>query len=186
MGTRLRRLGAEGGRFVVVNVAATCVALTLFNLLTHGIRGWFDGPLHGAPIVSYLIAHGIGMLLSFWGSSTYVFAHRRPAGPGNGFVNYAIVNLASFSIPVACLAVSRSMGWDSLAADNISGNLVGSLLGTVFRYWAFRRFVFKRHTPVWTAHREPVPGIEVWMGCVDPDLVPRMAERADPEPVPDP
>jgi hypothetical protein len=49
----------------------------------------------------------------------------------------------SFVIPVTCLYLSRNVfGWDSIYADNMSGNVIGAVLGNVFRFWAFRRFVF--------------------------------------------
>jgi putative flippase GtrA len=183
MSARLRRLGDEGARFAAVNVAATLVALTLFNLLTHGIHGIFSGPLNDRPLSSYVLSNTIGMLISFYGSRSYVFRHRRPAGPGGGFVNYAIVNLASFSIPVACLWFSRNvLEWESIVADNVAGNVVGALLGTVFRFWAFRRFVFKRPTHLWPGHDETgrhAPGMHVWMGSVDPELVPGMTELVE-------
>jgi hypothetical protein len=34
------------------------------------------------------------------------------------------------------------MGWDSALADNISANVVGLALGTAFRFWSYRKFVF--------------------------------------------
>jgi putative flippase GtrA len=186
MSARLRRLGDEGAKFAAVNVAATLVALTLFNLQTHGIKGVFDGPLNHRPLSSYVLANTVGMLISFYGSRSYVFKNRRPAGPGGGFVNYAIVNFASFSIPVACLWFSRNvLAWESLLADNVAGNVIGALLGTVFRFWAFRRFVFKRHAPLWPASADggrQAAGMNLWMGSVDPELVPGMTELVEHEP----
>jgi len=35
------------------------------------------------------------------------------------------------------------LGFRSALADNISGNVVGVLLGNVFRYFMYRFFVFK-------------------------------------------
>ena len=70
-----------------------------------------------------------------------------------GLLNYVIINLLSFVIPVTCLFISRNViGWDSIYADNMSGNVIGALLGNAFRFWAFRRFVF---TP------RPVPLLDV-------------------------
>ena len=60
MGTRLRRLSLEVARFSAVNVVATAVALVLFNLLGHGLKGWFDGPLNGQVIYAYLLANSVG------------------------------------------------------------------------------------------------------------------------------
>lgn len=151
MGRRLRRIGGEIARFSAVNAVATVAAVLIFNILVHGISGWFDGPTNGQPLPSFLFAHSIGMFISYYGSRTYAFKHRHAAGPGGGLPNYVAINLASFVIPIACLYVTRSIfEWDSVYADNISGNVVGAILGSVFRFWAFRRFVFTK-TPTGVA-----------------------------------
>jgi len=139
----LRRLSGEVARFSAVNVAATVVAVFLFNALVHGLKGWFDGPLNEHAITAYLLANSVGMFVSYFGSRHYAFRHRHAAGPGGGLARYVAINLASFVIPVTCLWVTRHvLHWDSIYADNVSGNVVGALLGNVFRFWAFRRFVF--------------------------------------------
>lgn len=151
MGRRLRRIGGELARFSAVNVVATTVAVLIFNALVHGVSGWFEGPANGQPLPSFLFAHSCGMFISYYGSSRYAFKHRHAAGPGGGLPNYIAINMASFVIPIACLYVTRSVfGWDSVYADNISGNVVGALLGMAFRFWAFRRFVFTK-TPTGVA-----------------------------------
>lgn len=145
MGARLNRATGEAAKFSAVNIVATIVAMVLFNLLTHGIAGVYDGPLNHRPLTSYLLANCVGMLISFWGSSRFAFRHRRPSGPGGGAVKFFAVNLTSFVIPISCLWVSRNLlEWDSALADNVAGNVVGALLGMAFRFWAFRRFVFKK------------------------------------------
>jgi putative flippase GtrA len=147
MGARLRRIGGEAAKFSAVNVVATVVAVVLFNALVHGLPGLYSpGPLHGYPVITYFVANTVGMMISFYGSRRYAFKHRRPTGPGGGMLNYAIVNFASFVIPMACLWVTRNVfDWDTVIADNISANVIGAVLATLVRFWAFRRFVFKRH-----------------------------------------
>jgi putative flippase GtrA len=140
----LRRLSGEVARFSAVNVVATVVAVFLFNALVHGLTGAFDGPLNSHAITAYLLANTVGMFLSYYGSRHYAFRHRHAAGPGGGLPRYVAINLASFVIPVTCLWLTRHvLHWDSIYADNISGNAVGALLGAAFRFWAFRRFVFQ-------------------------------------------
>lgn len=140
---RAKRLGKDAARFTVVNIAATAVALVLFNLMVHGIRGLYAGPAHDHPLTSYVVANSLGMVVSYLGSRFWVYAHRAPVGPAGGLLAYAVVNLASFVIPVGCLQLTRSVfGWDTALADNLSGNVIGSMLAAVFRFWAFRRFVF--------------------------------------------
>jgi putative flippase GtrA len=162
MGPRIRRLSLEVARFSAVNVVATAVAVFLFNLLVHGIKGWFHGPLNEHVIAGYLLANSVGMFVSYYGSRHYAFRHRHAAGPGSGMLPYVGINLASFVIPVTCLWVSRSVfGWDTIYADNISGNVVGALLGNAFRFWAFRRFVF---------HTLRTPPRSFWEAPVEQEL----------------
>jgi putative flippase GtrA len=147
MGSQLRRVGGEAIKFTGVNVVATAVAVLLFNALVHGLPGLYGpGPMHDYPVATYFAANTVGMLISFYGSRQYAFKHRRATGPGGGLVNYAIVNFASFVIPMGCLWVTRNVfDWSSVIADNLAANVVGALLAMLFRFWAFRRFVFKRH-----------------------------------------
>lgn len=183
MSATLRRLGRETARFAVVNVVATAVALVLFNLLCHGVKGWYDGPLNARPLTSYVLANTVGMLISFLGSRHYVFNHRRAVGPGGGFVNYAIVNLSSFVIPVGCLWFSRNvLEVESIFADNMAGNVIGALLASVFRFWAFRQFVFHKPPVPHRPDTKVPPAVEVWLGSVDPELVPGMSEFVEHQP----
>jgi putative flippase GtrA len=172
MGPRLRRIGGEAARFSAVNVVATVVAIFLFNALVHGLPGLYGpGPLHDFPVLTYFVANCVGMVISFHGSRRYAFKHRRPTGPGGGALNYAIVNIASFVIPMACLWVTRNVfDWDTVIADNVSANMIGALLATFFRFWAFRRFVFKRHA----VEFHGVNGMHVFGS--DPEVGPDEAE----------
>ena len=157
MGRRLRRISGEVARFSAVNIVATAVALVIFNVLVHGVTSWFDGPLHDRPLTSYLLANSVGMFVSYYGARYYAFRHRHAAGPGGGLLIYVVINLASFVIPISCLWVSRNVfGWDTIYADNISGNVIGAILGNVFRFFAFRRFVFTGK-PAENAPRHPGP-----------------------------
>ncbi|RYE75516.1 MAG: GtrA family protein, partial [Myxococcales bacterium] len=90
----------------------------------------------------------------------FVYRHRKPIGPGGGFVNYAAVNLTSFVFPVTCLWITRNVfEWESAVSDNISGNIVGSIIATIFRFWAFRRYVFKVEPPIFRRPLGPNPHV---------------------------
>ncbi len=153
MGRRLRRITGEVARFSAVNIVATAIALVLFNALVHGVTGWFDGPMNGNPFTGYLLANSVGMFVSYYGARFYAFRHRQVEGVGSGLVNYVVINLASFVIPITCLFFSRNVfGWDTIYADNVSGNVIGAILGNIFRFWAFRRFVFTGRSPLVLEH----------------------------------
>lgn len=166
--------------FTAVNVVATVLALVLFNFLTHGVQGWFDGPMHSRPLSSYLIANTAGMVVSYLGTRHFVFKHRKPMGPLGGAINYAVVNLASFVIPMACLWVSRNvLHLDDAISDNISANGVGAVAGAVFRFWAFRRFVFRAEG---AAPRRPLHLRGRWMRSAPPEVGPGEAELVEHQP----
>ncbi len=146
---RLRRLTGEVIRFSAVNIVATGVSVVLFNALVHGVKGWFGGPMNEHPSFGYLVANTVGMFVSFYGSRYYAFRHRHAAGPGGGLLVYAIVNFVSFTIPISALWISRNVfGWETIYADNVAANVIGAVLGTLFRFWAFRKFVFTGRQPV--------------------------------------
>ncbi|MGH3412742.1 MAG: GtrA family protein [Marmoricola sp.] len=181
MAQRVRRLAQEGAKFTAVNAVATLLALLVFNVLTHGIGGWFAGSMHALPELSYLIANCLGMVVSYLGTRHYVFKHRKPMGPAAGAVNYAVVNLASFIIPMACLGVSRHiLHLDDALSDNISGNVVGSLAGAVFRFWAFRRFVFRAESTPAIQHPQHARGW--WGGSATPEVGPAEPELVEHQP----
>ena len=57
-----------------------------------------------------------------------------------------IINGITLTFGVICLAISRYvLNLDSALADNISANVIGVGLGTIFRFWSYRTIVFKPH-----------------------------------------
>jgi putative flippase GtrA len=62
---------------------------------------------------------------------------------GREYLKFFGLNAIAMVIAIACLWFSHYlMGWDSVLADNISANVVGLSLGTTFRFWSYRKFVF--------------------------------------------
>jgi putative flippase GtrA len=135
----------EASRFMAVGAISTAVAVVLYNWLAYEPRGLWS-PMPGHITISYIVSHGIGMLVSYELSRRWTFKERADRKPGEGFVSYAIINIITMvTIPVGCLWVSRHwLGYTSGLADNISGNVVGLLVSQVARFYLFRRFVFKR------------------------------------------
>lgn len=151
MELRLQRIAAEAVRFLAVGGVATAVAFVVFNVLVHGV-GIGAGVLHDYPLVAYVIANTVGMLVSYRGSRHWAFRNREVVGLAGGRVMYFLVNTASMALPLACLAISRyALDRSDPVSDNIAANVVGLALGTASRFWAFRRFVFLH--PVTAARR---------------------------------
>jgi len=57
-----------------------------------------------------------------------------------------VLNAVGLGIALSCLWTSHYLlGLDSPLADNISANVIGLFLGTTFRFWSYRRWVFREH-----------------------------------------
>lgn len=148
----MQHLAGEGAKFLTVGGVATLVALVIFNGLVHGYMGG-PGPMNNDPLVAFVIANLVGMLVSYRGSRSWAFRHREAVGRGGGRPAFFVINIVSMVIPLLCLTVSRYMlGFEDPVSDNISANVIGLGLGTLARFWAIRKFIFK--SPI-TLHGEP-------------------------------
>ncbi|MSY33362.1 MAG: GtrA family protein, partial [Actinobacteria bacterium] len=59
------------------------------------------------------------------------------------YLLFFIVNGVALFIAESALFISHYvLGFQSVLADNLSANVIGLLLGTAFRFYAYRRWVF--------------------------------------------
>ncbi|MCE0536809.1 GtrA family protein [Kineosporia rhizophila] len=144
--TRLRRsvdlLYREVMKFGAVGGVAFVVDTGVFNLLLHSAVGEAVGLDH-KPLTAKTISVLVATVVSWLGNRYWTFRHRRRASVRREFVLFGVMNGAGLAIALACLGFSRYiLDLDSPLADNISGNVIGLALGTLFRFWAYRTFVF--------------------------------------------
>jgi putative flippase GtrA len=145
MGSRYQRLLAEAGRFLAVGGVATIVALFLFNLLVHGFNTGHHALLDDQPYLGYVIANTVGMMISYSGSRNWAFRDRPPTHADGGRAAYVGINVATMTLPIACLWISRNvLHLADPVSDNVSANVIGLLLGLGARFYLFRTFVFRR------------------------------------------
>ncbi|MCC3282839.1 GtrA family protein [Arthrobacter caoxuetaonis] len=131
-----RRVFRRLGSFSLVGTIAFLVDIGLFNLLVARVLD--DNPI-SAKIVSVVVATTISWL----GSRYLTFRRTRGRSVRSETILFALTNLVGLGIATGCLFVSHYLlGFTSQFADNISGNVVGVLLGNVFRYFAYRYIVF--------------------------------------------
>jgi putative flippase GtrA len=165
-----RPVVTEAGRFMAVGAVSTAVAIGLYNWLAYAPYHLWS-PLHRHVTWSYMVAHGIGMLVSYELSRRWAFRNRSGNKAGEGFVSYAIINVATMvTIPLGCLWLSRHvLGEVSQLADNLSGNVVGLLLSQAARFFLFRRFVFHRPIRYTEVYDNPSSGPDEPVG--EPQLI---------------
>jgi len=126
----LATFGAVGGIAFVVDVG-------VYNLLRSTLLD--DKPI-GAKVVSVIVATAVAWL----GNRYLTFRRGRGRAVVREAVTFGLVNVGGLLIASACLFVSHYLlGFTSQLADNVAANGVGLVLGTVFRYLAYRHLVFR-------------------------------------------
>ena len=137
-------------KFGVVGAVAFVIDLGGYNLLVFGPHwlGMFSqqttqGVLHDKPLTARIIAATVATLFAWVGNRLWTFRHRRSRQAGQELALYIFFNVIAMVISVACLGVSRyGFGLHSQLADNVT-NIFGIILGTLFRFWSYRKFVFE-------------------------------------------
>ncbi len=131
-------------KFGTVGAVAFVVDVGLFNLLTSDLwPGGADAPLDGHEKIAKIVSASVATVVAWLGNRYWSFRHRRQSSRTREFATFVFMNGVAMVIAVLCLTLSHDvLGFDSHLADNISGNVIGVGLGTLFRFWAYRRFVF--------------------------------------------
>ena len=132
---RFRSILGELAKFGAVGGVSFALDLLVFNLM---LVAFPDKPLT-AKVVSTVVATTHAFLLN----RAWSFRHRERTSISREYGIFFVLNAVGLAIALLCLAVSHYvLGFDSPLADNVAANGVGLVLGTAFRFWSYRRFVW--------------------------------------------
>ena len=138
------RVVSYGLKFGVVGLIGFVVDVGVFNLLRTGVAG--DDHFWQSPIGAKVASVSLAILVNWIGNRYWTFRAHRRKNFVLEFFEYVAVSLGGMLIGLACLYVSHYvLGFTSLLADNISSNIVGLGLGTVFRFAFYRFWVYGHH-----------------------------------------
>lgn len=155
IGRGVRALWRELATFGTVGLAAFVVDVGLSNWLW----GTQDspGPMHDSAIKAKCISVAVATIVAYVGNRHWTYRDRRRPVIAHEFLLFVLFNVAGMTIAAACLLVNDYvLDLRSSLARNVAGNGVGLVLGTLFRFWGYRTFVF-RHGPAEVhEQREPV------------------------------
>ena len=122
-------------KFGVVGAVAFVIDLGLANLLWQTV---LSDRVTTAKIISGIVA----TLFAWVGNRQWTFRHRRSRPAHHEVALFFGVNFIALGISAVTLFVSHyGLGYTSILANNVA-TLVGIGLGTLFRFWAYRRYVF--------------------------------------------
>ena len=131
---RVRGVLAELAKFGTVGALSFLIDVAIFN----AVLVVLDKPLTAKVISTVFSATNAFVLNRAWS-----FKHRERTNVRREYSLFFGLNAVGLSISLLCLAVSHYvLGFESRLADNIAANGVGLVLGTTFRFWSYRRFVW--------------------------------------------
>ena len=136
----LSMLGREIAKFGVVGMMAFVIDVGLFNILMYAGGA---GPLNDRPLTAKALSVIAATTFAYFGNRFWTFRHRGRTHMGREYMLFFVLNGVGMLIALTCLWFSHyALGLDGPIADNISANVIGLGLGTLFRFWSYRKWVF--------------------------------------------
>jgi putative flippase GtrA len=131
---RIRAAFHELAKFGTVGALCFLVDISIFNVVLH---------VTDKPLTSKIISTVVAATIAFVLNRAWSFRHRQRSGVRREYALFFVLNAIGLVIAVSCLAVSHYLlGFESRLADNVAANGFGLVLGTTFRFWSYRRFVW--------------------------------------------
>ena len=138
----MRALAAQLVRFGLVGGIGFVIDAGIFNLLRVTMLSPAAVP-HG-PIYAKIISTIVAIAFNWIGNRYWTFRDNRKQRVAREAFQFALVSAGGLLIGLGCLWASHYLlGFTSLLADNISANVIGLALGTAFRFWLYRVWVFR-------------------------------------------
>jgi len=137
---RFRQLIHEGFKFLVIGVVGAIVTFGMANAL-HSIGKY----------KAITIATILATAITYLGNRYWTFRHRHGKGTTRDSIMFFILNGVGLLIYYACIGaidlagIGHSVAWYNVAL------VVGTGLGTLFRFWSYRKWI-------WLAHPAPASG----------------------------
>jgi putative flippase GtrA len=133
---RLRTLAPEAVKFAVIGGLNVIVNAGVFNLLL--VFAIFAD----AQLKAKVIATCVAVVSSYFMNRHWTYKDRDKSAAHREFVLFVVFNGAGMAIELAVLGITKYwFGLTSLLALNVAV-IIGLALGTVFRFFTYRTFVF--------------------------------------------
>jgi putative flippase GtrA len=129
--TRFRQLIHEGAKFLVIGAIGAIITFGVANALH--------------PIGKYkaiTVATILATVITYLGNRYWTFRHRQGKGTTRDSIMFFVLNGVGLIIYYACIGLidlaglGHSVAWYNVAL------IVGTGLGTLFRFWSYRRWIW--------------------------------------------
>jgi putative flippase GtrA len=131
----------EIAKFGAVGAVAYVMTVAISNAFRFG-------PTRLGPLTSLGIAMLLSATFSYFANRHWTWRDKERQGLGREyslFIGLSVVGFALTEIPVAFS--EYVLHKHSPLAYNIAGNLIGTGIGTIWRFWSFKRWVFVEPEP---------------------------------------
>jgi len=131
---RFRQLVHEAAKFGVVGAIAFLTTAVGTNLL------YFRAGM--GPLTSNVIATIVGTFVSFFGHRHWTFRHREGSTMVREYAVFFVLNAIGLGIQLICIGFAYYLlNMHGKLAYNVA-LIFGIGLGTLFRFWSYRRWVW--------------------------------------------
>ncbi len=128
-------LDHEMAKFGVIGLACYAIDVLVFNLC-HGLVGM-------DPISAKTVSTIVAATCAYVGNRHWSFTHRARTGLRREYTLFVIFNAIGLAIALGCVGfASHVLNLHGVLELNLAANVVGTGLGTIFRFWAYKRWVF--------------------------------------------
>ncbi|MFD5318327.1 GtrA family protein [Streptomyces sp. NPDC127098] len=133
---RMRGIAHEVAKFGTVGALGVVVNVVVFNLCTQGAGL--------APVRSGVLATTAAIVTNYVGNRYWTYRDRDKSGRSREASLFLLFSGVGMVIENGVLALSHyGLDFTSSLADNVAKNVVGLGLGSLFRFWSYRTWVFR-------------------------------------------
>jgi putative flippase GtrA len=134
------RFSREVSKFGAIGLIAYIIDLSVFNFLRFADG---QGVLYDKPLTAKVVSVACATTFAFFGNRHWTFNKRSRTTFRREYSLFIAFNVVGMVIALTCLWISHYvLGFQSALADNISANGIGLILGTMFRFWGYHKWVF--------------------------------------------
>ncbi len=141
---RFRLLIHEGAKFGIIGI----VGVVVYNL----VNSWLHFGLGAGPITSATVAVIVTTITSYVANRYWSFRHRERTTVPRETVMFFALNGVGLLIQWAVVGFTVYGLGDTSKPANFIANNVGIVLGTLFRFWSYRRWVWTAPSPAPVGH----------------------------------
>ncbi|GAB7043881.1 MULTISPECIES: GtrA family protein [Catenuloplanes] len=166
---RWQKLIREAAKFGIVGGVNFGINFAIFNILILTV-------MQGGQLKANVVATGIATLTSYLMNRHWTYRDRPKSSMRREYVLFFFFNAVALGIESGVLAAFKyGLGLETLLALNIA-KFGGQILGTLFRFWSYRTFVFRK-VPAGQVDHLHIDDIDP-QAMADLDLTAELAEHS--------